>query len=56
MKAAKSSVAQDTKKAVQHQFSHFYRVMGEKATGHTGNVLAVIQKGTRSPGPHKPKK
>lgn len=47
MKSAGSTVAKDTKKAVQGQFSHFYRVMGDKAQGQSGNVLAMMQRASK---------
>lgn len=44
MKSANSTVASDTKKAVQGQFSHSYKVMGDKGQKNSGNVLALVQK------------
>lgn len=48
MKSANSTVASDTKKAVQGQFSHSYKVLGNKAQTNSGNVLALVQKRTES--------
>lgn len=48
MKSANSTVASDTKKAVQVQFSHSYKVLGERARTNSGDVLALMQKRTES--------
>lgn len=47
MKSAGSAVAKETNKAVQGQFSHLYKVMGQKAPAQSSNVLAMMQKGSK---------
>jgi hypothetical protein len=48
MKSANSTVASDTKKAVQGRFSHSYKVLGDGAQTKSGNVLALMQKRTEN--------
>lgn len=47
MKSAGSAVAKETNKEVKGQFSHLYKVMGQKAPRQSNNVLAMMQKGSK---------
>jgi hypothetical protein len=56
MKSAGSTVGKETSKAVQGQFSHLYKVMGERVPGQSNNALALMQKGSREPSSTSKKK
>ena len=43
MKTAETKAVQEGKRAVQSQFSHFYKVMGVQP-GQQGNALALLQR------------
>lgn len=59
MKSTGSTVAQETTKAVQGQFSHLYKVMGDSGRSSSRDALALMQKGSKNhqqqQQPHKKK-
>jgi len=54
MKTVETQVVQDVKRAVQAQFSHFYKVMGAESADRQGrnDALALVQRVSGAPSTH----